>query len=133
MGSPRAVYPTDLSHFQWAIIYPLIPPSKPIGADRHVSIRAVVNGVLYRERSGCSWRMLPHDFPHWRTVYGYFRQWKQDGTWEQICAALRRSARRRARKQTTAVDAISLDGMAGLVLQSQACCSQPCGDGRASA
>jgi putative transposase len=47
-------------------------------------MRAVVNGIFYRLRSGCAWRMLPHDFPPWRTVYGYFRQWQEDGTWPKI-------------------------------------------------
>jgi transposase len=53
-------------------------------------MRAVVNAIFYRRRSRCPWRMLPHDFPHWRTVYGYFRQWQQDGTWQTIEAARHR-------------------------------------------
>ena len=57
-------------------------------------MRAVVNAIFYRERSGCPWRMLPRDFPHWRTVYGYFRQWKADGTWRRIQNCLRQNARR---------------------------------------
>jgi putative transposase len=93
MEIPRTVYPTDLSDCQWHVVRPLIPASSPIGADRSVSMRAVVNAILYRARSGCSWRMLPHDFPHWRTVYGYLRQWKADGTWKQVQDALRRHAR----------------------------------------
>jgi transposase len=47
-------------------------------------MRAVINAILYRVRARCAWRMLPRDFPHWRTVYGYFRQWQQDGTWKKI-------------------------------------------------
>jgi transposase len=89
-------YPTDLSDSHWAVIRPLIPGSRPIGADRMTSMRAVVNAVLYHERSGCPWRMLPHDFPHWRTVYGYFRRWKDDGTWQRIKESLRASAVRNA-------------------------------------
>jgi transposase len=89
-------YPTDLSDSHWALIRPLIPGSRPIGADRMTSMRAVVNAVFYRERSGCPWRMLPHDFPHWRTVYGYFRRWKDDGTWQRIKESLRSSAVRNA-------------------------------------
>jgi putative transposase len=89
MEAPKFTYPTDLSDDQWRLIRSLIPPSRPIGAERSTSIRAVVNAILYRERSGCSWRMLPHDFPHWRTVYGYYCQWQADGVWEKICSARR--------------------------------------------
>ena len=77
-------YPSDLTDVEWEAVRPLIPRSRPIGADRRTSMRAVVNAIFYRSRSGCPWRMLPHDFPHWRTVYGYFRQWQQDGTWQRI-------------------------------------------------
>jgi transposase len=94
MEGPAAGYPTDLSDSHWAVIRPLISASRPIGADRTTSMRAVVNAIFYRERSGCPWRMLPHDFPHWRTVYGYFRRWKDDGTWKRIKDRLRGGAPR---------------------------------------
>ncbi len=96
-------YPTDVSDSNWELIRSLIPASKPIGADRSTSMRAVVNAVFYRERSGCPWRMLPHDFPHWRTVYGYFRQWNADGTWECIHRSLRRHAHCEIQSQEGAV------------------------------
>jgi len=107
MEGPYSGYPTDLSDWQWALIRPLLPAHRPIGADRATSIRAVVNAVLYRERSGCPWRMLPHDFPHWRTVYGYFRRWKDDGTWERCQQELRGAAARRAM-------AVACDSAAGV-------------------
>jgi putative transposase len=88
MEVPRTTYPTDLSDDQWKLVRTLIPPSRPIGANRRTSPRAVVNAILYHERSGCAWRMLPHDFPHWRTVYGYCCQWKADGVWGQVRRAL---------------------------------------------
>jgi transposase len=88
MGRPmdRAVpsYPSDLTDAEWEAVCRHIPASRPIGADRRTSMRSVVNAIFYRRRSGCPWRMLPHDFPHWRTVYGYFRRWQQDGTWTKI-------------------------------------------------
>jgi transposase len=87
MELSRTTYPSDLSDEQWRQIRPLIPASRPVGADRSTSTRAVANAILYRERSGCSWRMLPHDFPHWRTVYGYYCQWKAEGVWGRICIA----------------------------------------------
>ncbi len=49
----------------------------------------MVDAIRYRRRSGCAWRLLPHDFPHWRTVYGYDRQWRADGTWRLIERNLR--------------------------------------------
>jgi putative transposase len=94
MEASCAGYPTDLSDSHWALVRSLIPATKPIGAGRSTSMRAVVNAIFYRERSGCPWRMLPRDFPHWRTVYGYSRQWKADGTWRRIRDRLRQSAGR---------------------------------------
>jgi len=89
MDQRCARYPTDLDDACWELIRRLIPPGKPVGAERVTSMRDVVNAVLYRRRAGCSWRMLPHDFPHWRTVYGYYRQWQREGTWRAIESALR--------------------------------------------
>jgi putative transposase len=96
-------YPTDLSNEQWRLIRTVIPPSRPIGPDRSTSIRAVVNAIFYRERSGCSWRMLPHDFPHWRTVYGYYCQWKADGVWQRICSAHREVAELASESRNAAI------------------------------
>ena len=84
MEATSTQYPTDLTDEQWRAVRPCLPPAPPLGADRRTSMRAVINAVLYRLRARCAWRMLPHDFPHWRTVYGYFRQWQQDGTWKKI-------------------------------------------------
>lgn len=82
-------YPSDLTDLQWQAVRGCIPPSRPVGVARQVSLRAVVNAVRYRRRSGCAWRLLPHDFPHWRTVYGYDHQWQTDGTWGRIERRLR--------------------------------------------
>jgi putative transposase len=49
-------------------------------------------------RSGCAWRLLPHDFPAWQTVYGYFRRWRQAGLWEQLNDALREAVRQQAQR-----------------------------------
>jgi len=74
-------------------IEPLIPPPKPGGRPRTTDIREVFNAISYLLRSGCAWRMLPHEFPPWQTVYHYFRQWRKDGTWERIHEALRGQVR----------------------------------------
>jgi transposase len=52
-----------------------------------------LDAIFYIVRSGCAWRLLPHDFPCWKTVYTYFRRWRQDGTWERLNTALREAVR----------------------------------------
>ena len=82
-------YPSDLNDAEWQILKPLIPKAKPGGRPRRTNMRAVLNAIFYILRGGCAWRMLPHDFPPWKTVYHYFRQWRIDGVWEQINETLR--------------------------------------------
>ena len=94
-------YPSDLTSHQWAILKPLLPPARAGGRPRKTEMRSVVNAIFYRNRNGCIWRALPHDFPPWRTVYNYFAAWKRDGTWKAINDALRRRVRRRAGRQPT--------------------------------
>ena len=72
---------------------PLIPPAKPGGRPRSVDPREALNGMRYLLRSGGAWRLLPHEFPPWPTVYAYFRRWEADGTWERIAGVLRRDLR----------------------------------------
>jgi len=80
----RVQYPTDLSDDQWFRVRPLLPLAKPGGRPSSVDLREVVNGILYVSHCRCSWRMLPHDFPSWQTVYGYYNRWLKDGTLENI-------------------------------------------------
>jgi putative transposase len=86
-------YPTDLTDPEWKKLEPLVPPAKTGGRRRKHSVRVILNAIFYVLRSGCAWRMLPQDFPPWQTVYHYFRQWCQDGTWEQMNEALRTALR----------------------------------------
>ncbi len=88
------LYPTDLTDAQWAVVAPLIPPPKPGGRPRRVEMRCVLNAMFYIDRTGCQWRMLPREYPNWKTVYWYFTRWQDNGTWEQITDALRRQVRR---------------------------------------
>src|SRR5688572_18504056 len=81
MATPtRNPYPTDLTDDQWAILPPLIPPAKRGGRPRAVDLRAVINTILYLNRTGCQWDMLPHDLLPKSTVYEYFAPWRHDGT-----------------------------------------------------
>src|SRR5262249_59594550 len=62
-AAARKLYPTDLTDLQWTIVEPLIPPAKAGGRPRQVDMREIVNAILYLNRSGCQWDMLPHDLP----------------------------------------------------------------------
>ncbi|MCC4771285.1 IS5 family transposase [Methanosarcina sp. DH2] len=85
----RIPYQSDLSDEQWEIIKPHIPtPRTNRGKKRIHSYREILNAIFYLLRSGCAWRMLPHDFPPWKTVYHYFRFWRNDRVWEHINAVL---------------------------------------------
>ncbi len=56
-----------------------------MGRPRQTNMRDLINAIRYITRSGCSWRMLPHDFEiPWETAYGYFWRWKRSGVWKQI-------------------------------------------------
>ncbi len=96
----RKRYPSDLTDAQWKRIEPLIPPAKPGGRDRAHAMRDIVDALFYVLRSGCSWRMLPHDLPPWQTVYTYFQQWRDDGTIERIHTALRQQVRLEAGRES---------------------------------
>jgi len=89
----RKSYPSDLTDRQWALIEPLMPVPDPEGRPLEIERREVLNAIFYVLKSGCPWRFLPHDFPKWETVYSYFRDWKQDGTWERIHTELRKKMR----------------------------------------
>ena len=89
----RMPYPSDVTDEEWAHLEPLIPAAKPGGRPQAIDRREIVNAILYVLRSGCPWRLLPHDLPRWFTAYWYFRQWKRAGVWEQVNAALRRQLR----------------------------------------
>lgn len=77
-------YPTDLTDAQWSLIQPLLPKAKTGGRPRSIDLRAIVNALLYVLMGGIAWRLLPHDFPKWQTVYHYFRQWRDDGTLQKL-------------------------------------------------
>jgi putative transposase len=88
----RKPYPSDLTEDQWELIRALIPVYK-VGRPRQVDMREVINAILYLNRSGCQWDMLPHDLPAKSTVYESFGQWRDDGTWQQLLDTLRQAVR----------------------------------------
>lgn len=97
----RTEYPTNLSDAQWKLIERMLPPPSVVGAPRRVDRREVINAILYLARAGCQWRMLPSDFPNWRTVYGLYWVWRDGGLWDRIHDALRDQVRRRAGRKTS--------------------------------
>ena len=89
-------YYTDLSDAEWTIVKPYLPEHQRRGRPWTHSRREILNAIFYIIRSGCAWRLLPRDLPPWKTVYHYWRQWRRDGTWEQVHTALREQARMHA-------------------------------------
>lgn len=97
----RKAYPTDLTDAQWAILEPLVPPAKHGGRPRNVNMREVLNTILYLNRTGCQWDMLPHDLLPKSTAYEYFAQWRDNGTWTTFVDALRVQVRTQDGREPT--------------------------------
>lgn len=90
-------YSTDLTTAQWRLIAPLVsqPPGRR-GRPRTIDTREVVNAILYWQRTGCQWRLLPHHFPPYRRVFYYFHMWAAAGTWQRLTELLRAAVRAKA-------------------------------------
>ena len=101
----REAYATDLTDAQWNIVEPLLPVAKT-GRPRLVSLREVLNTIFYLLRTGCAWRLLPHDLVKWPVAYYYFRRWQKGGTWSGVNAALSQQLRVQEGKQPTPSAAI---------------------------
>jgi putative transposase len=108
------VYPTDVTDEQWALIEPLTPPAKHGGAPRTVNLRLVFNTILYVNKTGCQWAMIPKDLAKRSTAFDYFSAWKQDGTWQKMLDTLRRQIRAEAGRepapQKAAIDSQTVKG-----------------------
>jgi transposase len=87
-------YQTDLSDTQWERVRPFV--EKSFGRPAQVERRRIVNAILYILRTGCQWRMLPREFPHWSTVHSCYWRWRRDGTLEKLHDALREEVRLKA-------------------------------------
>jgi len=99
-------YPSDLTDEEWQLVEPLIPPGKPGGDTRTVSLREVVNGLMYILSTGCQWRAIPKDLPPKSTVYDYFDLWTYDGTLKRIHHALYEQCRKQAEREVSPTAAI---------------------------
>lgn len=92
----RMTYDSDLTDEQWRELEPLIPPEKPGGRPRAQDMREVIDGIRYVLRSGCAWRLMPHDLPNPKTCWYYFDRFSGDGTWRTIAETLHPAARVRS-------------------------------------
>ena len=90
------MYATDLTDGQWELLRPIFEtttiPNKG-GRPRLYSIREIINAILYVDKTGCQWRLLPNDFAPWSSVYGYFRKWRLSGLWDRALSQLREACR----------------------------------------
>ncbi len=89
----KTPYPSDLTDLQYDNIEHMLPQPKTGGRPRKYDNRALLNAILYVLWSGCQWRMLPHDFPPWKSVYGYYSRWQKAGVWSGIHDSLRQTVR----------------------------------------
>ncbi len=82
----------ELTDDQWRRLEPLLPPQKPVTGKPNRPHRRVLNGILWRLRTGAPWRDLPERYGKWQTVYSRFRRWQQAGVWDRVLAALQAEA-----------------------------------------
>jgi transposase len=102
----RSAYPSELSDARWALIEPRLTAWRQARTDAGVGgrtathdLREIFNAILYVNRTGIAWRYLPHDFPPWQRVYGYFTAWTADGLFAQLNYELTGLARTKAGRQ----------------------------------
>jgi transposase len=82
----------ELTDAQWERLAPLLPPQKPPTGKPNKDHRTVVNGILWRLKTGAPWRDLPERYGPWQTAYSRFRRWQRAGVWDRLLAALQRDA-----------------------------------------
>ena len=110
-NNKRKPYPSDISKNGWKKLRKLLPIDEPQsnqGGRPRVDLKEVINAIFYVVKTGGSWRSLPHDFPRWSTVYGYFNLWSKDGTWQWIHTQFVRKVRQKM-KRNKRPSAASLD------------------------
>jgi putative transposase len=92
-------YPSDLKDKEWLLVEGYFKQKRVFGRPLRHDRRSIVNAIFYITRAGCQWRMLPKDYPPWQTVYDYFKQWCEDGTWEMVLDILNEKDRARQGRQ----------------------------------
>ncbi|GCD33525.1 DDE transposase [Streptomyces chrestomyceticus JCM 4735] len=129
--SARRPCPSDLSDARWKLIEPVLAAWRferraralDIGRPPEHGLREIMNAILYVDRAGVQWRYLPHDFPPWETIYGYFAKWQKDGVFAQLNGLLRDLVRqqqgRNAEPSAGVIDAQSVKSAASVPAGSQ--------------
>ncbi|MDH6439379.1 transposase [Streptomyces sp. SAI-144] len=127
----RRAYPSDLSDARWVLIEPVLSAWRferrgralDFGRPPEHDLREIMNAILYVDRTGVQWRYLPHDFPNWNTVYGYFAKWQSDGIFTQLNGSLRELVRqqegRNANPSACVIDAQSVKTSTSVPASSQ--------------
>ena len=85
-------YRGELTDQEWERLEPLLPPERPERGRPNVEHRRIINGIVWRERTGAPWRDLPERYGPWSTVYSRFWRWREAGIWERIFAAIQQHA-----------------------------------------
>ncbi|WP_106399958.1 IS5 family transposase [Actinocorallia populi] len=124
-------YPSDLSDARWQLIEPVLTAWRTrrqeaalgFGRRPEHDLRAIMNAIIYVDRTGIAWRYLPHDYPPWQSVYWYFAAWRDEGIFTELNGLLRRLARkaegRSPEASACAIDAQSVKTSANVPLTSQ--------------
>jgi transposase len=112
MKTTRKSYPSDVSDAEWEFLLPYLTLMREDAPQRGHDLREVFNAIRYVVKTGCQWRMLPHDFPDWTVAYQQARRWIQAGVFEQIAHDLRMILRlvdgREAQPSATILDGRTL-------------------------
>ena len=93
MEAKQEPYPSSVTEKEWVMVQPLLPKTGKLGRPPRYSQREMLNVILYVVRGGCTWRMMPKEFPHWRLVYYYFAKWQALGLWQKLNDTLRERVR----------------------------------------
>lgn len=112
----RRPYPSDLSDARWELIEPVLSAWRferrgralDFGRPPEHDLREIMDAILYVDRTGVQWRYLPHDFPPWETVYGYFAKWAKEGVFAQLNGLLRELLRQKCGRSRNSALALIL-------------------------
>ena len=89
MSTARKPYPSDVSDDEWAFVAPYLSLQSKQALQRKYDLREAYNGLRWLVRTGAQWRMLPHDFPRWESVYQQTQRWLRAGCFEAMAHDLR--------------------------------------------
>src|SRR5262245_49572435 len=89
MSTTRKPYASDVTDAEWEFLLPYLTLMRQDAPQRAHDLREVFNAIRYVVKTGCQWRMLPHDLPDWTVAYQQARRWVQAGAFEDVAHDLR--------------------------------------------